>query len=240
MPVPRHEHPTHWLISTQVASLLKARRDLRASQFEERRNRFDRDDAVAVETPPAVETPLETPMVKEVRFDARTPASAIVSESDGDSPVVASPPRKLYMEAPPVRNRSAVVAWVLLAAFVARDLMPRRQAPAPTPRPSMEPTYVRAPPELVDDVAMVPAIAPPSKVALRPLAIAKAALAPMALTAAIGAVLPPRIQAALGLHALHALDRLRRAALAAVAFVARKRRRAPTGAPLSAMHFSAP
>ncbi len=52
-----------------VASLLKARRDLRASQFS-RRNRFDRDDAVAVETPPAVETPLETPMVKEVRFEA--------------------------------------------------------------------------------------------------------------------------------------------------------------------------
>ena len=105
----------------------------------------------------------------------------------------------------------------------------------------MEPTYVRAPPELVDDVAMVPAIAPPSKVALRPLAIAKAALAPMAVTAAVAAVLPPRLQAALGLQALHALDRLRRAALAAVAFVARKRRRAPTGAQLrSAMHFSAP
>jgi hypothetical protein len=226
------EHPTHWLISTQVASLLKARRDLRASQFE-RRNRFDRDDAVAVET---------TPLVKEVRFDAaRTPASAIVSESDGDSPVVvASPPRKLYLDAPAPRNRSAV-AWVLLAAFVARDLMPRRQAPAPTPRPSMEPTYVRAPPELLDDVAMVPAIAPPVKVALRPLAIAKAALAPMAMSAAIGACLPPRIQAALGLHALHALDRLRRLGAAAIAFVLRKRRRAPTGAQLrSAMHFSAP
>ena len=219
------------MISAQVASLLKARRDLRASQFE-RRNRFDRDDAVAVET---------TPLVKEVRFDARTPASAIVSESDGDSPVVASPPRKLYMEAPPVRNRSAIIAWVLLAAFVARDLAPRRQAPAPTPRPSMEPTYVRAPPELVDDVAMVPAIAPPVKVALRPLAIAKAALAPMAMSAAIGACLPPRIQAALGLHALHALDRLRRLGAAAIAFVLRKRRRAPTGAQLrSAMHFSAP
>ncbi len=215
-----------------VASLLKARRDLRASQFE-RQNRFDRDDAVAV----------ETPLVKEVRFDARTPASAIVSESDGDSPVVAaSPPRKLYLEAPPVRNRSAVVAWVLLAAFVARDLAPRRQAPAPTPRPSMEPTYVgRAPPELVDDVAMVPAIAPPVKVALRPLAIAKAALAPMAVSAAVAAVLPPRIQAALGLHALHALDRLRRAALAVGVFVARRlKRRGPAGAPLSAMHFSAP
>ena len=105
----------------------------------------------------------------------------------------------------------------------------------------MEPTYVRASPELVDDVAMVPAIAPPVKVALRPLAIAKAALAPMAMSAAIGACLPPRIQAALGLHALHALDRLRRLAVAAVAFVARKRRRAPTGAQLrSAMHFSAP
>ena len=183
-------------------------------------------------------------MVKEVRFDARTPASAIVSESDGDSPVVASPPRKLYMEAPPVRNRSAAVAWVLLAAFVARDLAPRRQAPTPTPRPSMEPTHVRAPSmELVDDVSMVPAIAPPVKVALRPLAIAKAALAPMAVSAAIGACLPPRIQAALGLQALHALDRLRRAALAAVGFVAqvaRKRRRGPAGAPLSAMHFSAP
>ena len=215
-----------------VASLLKARRDLRASQFE-RRNRFDRDDAVAVE--------VETPLVKEVRFEAQTPASAIVSESDGDSPVVAAPPRKLYQDAPPVRNRSAVVAWVLLAAFVARDLAPRRQAPAPTPRPSMEPTYVRAPPELVDDVAMVPAIAPPVKVALRPLAIAKAALAPMAVSAAVAAILPPRIQAALGLHALHALDRLRRLAVAAVAFVARKRRRAPTGAQLrSAMHFSAP
>ena len=148
---PPREHPTHWLISTQVASLLKARRDLRASQFE-RRNRFDRDDAVAVE--------VETPLVKEVRFEAQTPASAIVSESDGDSPVVAaSPPRKLYLETPPVRNRSAIIAWALLAAFVARDLAPRRQAPAPTPRPSMEPTYVRAPPELVDDVAMVPAIA---------------------------------------------------------------------------------
>ena len=46
--------------------------------------------------------------------------------------------------------------------------------------------------------------------ALRPLAIAKAALAPMAVTAAVAAILPPRIQAALGLHALHALDRLRR------------------------------
>ena len=221
------------MISTQVASLLKARRDLRASQFE-RRNRFDRDDAVAV----------ETPLVKEVRFEAQTPASAIVSESDGDSPVVAaSPPRKLYLETPPVRNRSAIIAWALLAAFVARDFAPRRQAPAPTPRPSMEPTYVRASMELVDDIAMVPAIAPPSKVALRPLAIAKAALAPMAVSAAIGACLPPRIQAALGLQALHALDRLRRAALAAVGFVAqvaRKRRRGPAGAPLSAMHFSAP
>ena len=106
----------------------------------------------------------------------------------------------------------------------------------------MEPTYVgRAPPELVDDVAMVPAIAPPVKVALRPLAIAKAALAPMAVSAAVAAVLPPRIQAALGLHALHALDRLRRAALAVGVFVARRlKRRGPAGAPLSAMHFSAP
>ena len=104
----------------------------------------------------------------------------------------------------------------------------------------MEPTYVRASMELVDDIAMVPAIAPPSKVALRPLAIAKAALAPMAVSAAIGACLPPRIQAALGLQALHALDRLRRAALAAIAFVARRKRRGPAGAPLSAMHFSAP
>ncbi|CAH0379728.1 unnamed protein product [Pelagomonas calceolata] len=214
-----------------VASLLKARRDLRASKFQERQNRFDRDDAVVA----------ETPLVKEVRFDARTPASAIVSESDGDSPVVASPPRKLYMEAPPVRNRSAILAWVLLAAFVARDLAPRRQAPAPTPRPSMEPTYVRAPPDLVDDVAMVPAIAMAAPKGLRPLAIAKAALAPMAISATVLAVLPPRLQAALGLHALHALDRLRRLAVAAVAFVARKRRRAPTGAQLrSAMHFSAP
>ena len=44
-------------------------------------------------------------------------------------------------------------------------------------------------------------------------------------------------------HALHALDKLRRLAVrigAAVAFVARKRRRGPAGAPLSAMHFSAP
>ena len=107
----------------------------------------------------------------------------------------------------------------------------------------MEPTYVRAPPELVDDVAMVPAIAPPSKVALRPLAIAKAALAPMAISATVLAVLPPRLQAALGLQALHALDRLRRlavAAAAAVARVARRKRRGPAGAPLSAMHFSAP
>ncbi len=105
----------------------------------------------------------------------------------------------------------------------------------------MEPTYVRASMELVDDIAMVPAIAPPVKVALRPLAIAKAALAPMAISATVLAVLPPRLQAALGLHALHALDRLRRLAVAAVAFVARKRRRAPTGAQLrSAMHFSAP
>ena len=107
----------------------------------------------------------------------------------------------------------------------------------------MEPTYVRASMELVDDIAMVPAIAPPSKVALRPLAIAKAALAPMAVSAAVAACLPPRLQAAIGLHALHALDRLRRAALAAVGFVAqvaRKRRRGPAGAPLSAMHFSAP
>ena len=220
------------MISTHVASLLKARRDLRASKFQERQNRFDRDDAVVA----------ETPLVKEVRFDARTPASAIVSESDGDSPVVAaSPPRKLYLETPPVRNRSAIIAWALLAAFVARDFAPRRQAPAPTPRPSMEPTYVRAPPELVDDVAMVPAIAMAAPKGLRPLAIAKAALAPMAVSAAVAAILPPRIQAALGLHALHALDRLRRAALAAVAFFARKRRRAPTGAQLrSAMHFSAP
>ena len=107
----------------------------------------------------------------------------------------------------------------------------------------MEPTYVRAPPELVDDVAMVPAIAMAAPKGLRPLAIAKAALAPMAVSAAVAAVLPPRIQAALGLQALHALDRLRRAALAAVGFVAqvaRKRRRGPAGAPLSAMHFSAP
>ena len=87
---------------------------------------------------------------------------------------------------------------------------------------------------------LVPAIAPPVKVALRPLAIAKAALAPMAISATVLAVLPPRLQAALGLHALHALDRLRRLAVAAVAFVARKRRRGPAGAPLSAMHFSAP
>ena len=68
-------------------------------------------------------------MVKEVRFDARTPASAIVSESDGDSPVVAaSPPRKLYLDAPAPRNRSSAVAWVLLAAFVARDGRPSRRA----------------------------------------------------------------------------------------------------------------
>ena len=105
----------------------------------------------------------------------------------------------------------------------------------------MEPTYVRASSmELVDDTAMIPAIAPPVKVALRPLAIAKAALAPMAVSAAVTALLPPRIQAAIGLQALHALDRLRRLFVAGVAFVARKRRRAPTGAPLSAMHFSAP
>ena len=90
---------------------------------------------------------------------------------------------------------------------------------------------------------LVPAIAPPVKVALRPLAIAKAALAPMAVSAAVAAILPPRIQAALGLHALHALDRLRRLAVAAIggiASLARKRRRGPAGAPLSAMHFSAP
>ena len=106
----------------------------------------------------------------------------------------------------------------------------------------MEPTYVaRASMELVDDIAMVPAIAPPSKVALRPLAIAKAALAPMAVSAAVAAVLPPRIQAALGLQALHALDKLRRLAIAAGAFVVRRfKRRGPAGAPLSAMHFSAP
>ena len=107
----------------------------------------------------------------------------------------------------------------------------------------MEPTYVRASMELVDDIAMVPAIAPPVKVALRPLAIAKAALAPMAVSAAVAAVLPPRIQAALGLQALHALDKLRRLAIAAGAFVGRivaRKRRGPAGAPLSAMHFSAP
>ena len=107
----------------------------------------------------------------------------------------------------------------------------------------MEPTYVRASMELVDDIAMVPAIAPPVKVALRPLAIAKAALAPMAVSAAVAAVLPPRIQAALGLQALHALDKLRCLAVrigAAVAFVARKRRRGPAGASLASMHFSAP
>ena len=102
----------------------------------------------------------------------------------------------------------------------------------------MEPTY--APPGLVDDVAILPAIAMAKPKALRPLAIAKAALAPMAVSAAVVAVLPPRLQAALGLHALHALDRLRRAALAAVAFFARKRRRTPAGAPLASMHFSAP
>ena len=139
-------------------------------------------------------------------------------------------------------HRSAAVAWVLLALFVARDLMPRASVrpPTPAPTPSMEPTYVRAPPELVDDVAMVPAIAMAAPKGLRPLAIAKAALAPMAVSAAVVAVLPPRLQAALGLHALHALDRLRRAALAAIAFVARRKRRGPAGAPLSAMHFSAP
>ena len=104
----------------------------------------------------------------------------------------------------------------------------------------MEPTYVHASMELVDDIAMVPAIAPPVKVALRPLAIAKAALAPMAVSAAVAAVLPPRLQAAIGLHALHALDRLRRLFVAGVAFVARKRRRIPKGAALSNMHFSAP
>ncbi len=104
----------------------------------------------------------------------------------------------------------------------------------------MEPTYVRAPPELVDDVAMVPAIAMAAPKGLRPLAIAKAALAPMAVSAAVAAILPPRIQAALGLHALHALDRLRRLFVAGVAFVARKRRRIPKGAALSNMHFSAP
>ena len=107
----------------------------------------------------------------------------------------------------------------------------------------MQPTYVRASMELVDDIAMVPAIAPPTKVVSRPLAIVKAALAPMAVSAAVAAVLPPRIQAALGLHALHALDRLRRLAVAAIggiASLARKRRRGPAGAPLSAMHFSAP
>ena len=105
----------------------------------------------------------------------------------------------------------------------------------------MEPTYVRA--ELVDDIAMVPAIAPPVKMALRPLAIAKAALAPMAVSAAVTALLPPRIQAAIGLQALHALDRLRRLAVATIggiASLARKRRRGPAGVPLSAMHFSAP
>ena len=104
----------------------------------------------------------------------------------------------------------------------------------------MEPTYVRASMELVDDIAMVPAIAPPVKVALRPLAIAKAALAPMAVSAAVAAVLPPRIQAALGLQALHALDKLRRLAVAAAAFVFRRKRRGPAGASLASMHFSAP
>ena len=183
-----------------------------------------RDDAVAV----------ETPLVKEVRFDAaQTPASAIVSESDGDSPVVvaASPPRKLYLDAPAPRNRSAAVAWVLLAAFIARatSRLEPASGPPPTPRPSMEPTYVRASMELVDDIAMVPAIAPPMKVALRPLAIAKAALAPMAISATVAAVLPPRLQAALGLHALHALDRLRRLAVAAAApsRAWRRKRRVP-------------
>ena len=61
----------------------------------------------------------------------------------------------------------------------------------------------------------------------------------MAVSAAVAALLPPRIQAALGLHALHALDRLRRAALAGVAFVARKKRRRCAGAPLSAMRAGA-
>ena len=105
----------------------------------------------------------------------------------------------------------------------------------------MEPTYVRASSmELVDDIAMVPAIAPPVKMALRPLAIVKAALAPMAVSAAVTALLPPRIQAAIGLHALHALDKLRRLAVAAAAFVFRRKRRAPAGASLASMHFSAP
>merc|ERR1711965_1075668 len=109
--------------------------------------------------------------------------------------------------------------------------MPRASVrhPTPTPTPSMEPTYVRASMELVDDIAMVPAIEPPVKMALRPLAIAKAALAPMAVSAAVTALLPPRIQAAIGLQALHALDRLRRLFVAGVAFVARKRRRGPAG-----------
>ena len=84
----------------------------------------------------------------------------------------------------------------------------------------MEPTYVRASMELVDDIAMVPAIAPPVKMALRPLAIAKAALAPMAVSAAVTALLPPRIQAAIGLQALHALDRLRRLAVATIGGIA--------------------
>ena len=213
-----------------MASLLKARRELRASAVS-RRNRFDRDDAVAVGRDAAGQGgPLRR----------ATPASAIVSESDGDSPVAASPPRPYLDAPPPVRNRSAIIAWVLLAAFVARDLAPRRQAPAPTPRPSMEPTYVRASMELVDDIAMVPAIAPPSKVALRPLAIAKAALAPMAV-GAIGACLPPRIQAALGPPCAPRARPPPTAAVAAVAFVLRKRRRALTGAQLrSAMHSRRP
>ena len=170
------EHPTHWLIS--------------------------HTGGVAIETTRcAVE--VETPLVKEVAIEtlARTPS---VGDRVGERRRLAGGGRVAAKAVPGRAGAAEPVCGSRLgpAGGLRRARpRPRRQAPAPTPRPSMEPTYVRAPPELVDDVAMVPAIAMAAEGGLRPLAIAKAALAPMAVSAAVAACLPPRIQAALGLRA---------------------------------------
>ena len=194
---------------------------------------------------------IETPLVKEVRFGAQTPASAVVSESDADSPAEAvhAPRRKLQLDprAPPPPRRGAYIAWVLLAAFVARDvLMSRHVKPTPAPknvwaRATPEPTYVYYPEGLVENVAPVPAIMPPvasARTAIRPFAIVKAAIAPIAFSAALTAFLPPGTILSLLMTCHAKLRVVTRAAAAAGAFIAR--RRSTAGAPLSAMHFSAP
>jgi len=194
---------------------------------------------------------IETPLVKEVRFGAQTPASAVVSESDADSPAEAvhAPRRKLQLDprAPPPPRRGAYIAWVLLAAFVARDvLMSRHVKPTPAPknvwaRATPEPTYVYYPEGLVENVAPVPAIMPPvasARTAIRPFAIVKAAIAPIAFSAALTVFLPPGTILSLLMTCRAKLRVVTRAAAAAGAFIAR--RRSTAGAPLSAMHFSAP